>query len=272
MADHQGQLPDRGGFCLYLDEGLLTNRPCCKIKVLILMDSEQRQKILDLRSLKLTPKLIARQLGLKVSAVSAILQEEAEKKAIIQAETGELAPLDKCLMNVTCAEKFFSNNDNDDEALEKSNGSSGFGLVFISRQVKSGMFSVCTYLVDYWCLGVKDTIGPKNMNGNKYVEFIEQVYNYFPYGYQEITLQQAQEFVFGAINYAQALGFSPHRDFAQSRSHLGEWNGDCQLTFGRTGKPCYVSGPYDNARQIMKTLEKNVGIDNFDYIINPETF
>lgn len=39
------------------------------------------------------------------------------------------------------------------------------------------------------------------------------------------------------------------------------------IEFGKDGKPFYFSGPYDNAEKIIKTLETNVGIENFDYIV-----
>jgi hypothetical protein len=92
-------------------------------------------------------------------------------------------------------------------------------------------------------------------------------YQGFPDGYQEITLQQAQAIVYGAVNYATELGFKPHKDFQKTENHLGTWNGQPKLTFGRQGKPYFISGPYDNSERIMQTLRQNVGEGNFDYLV-----
>ena len=38
------------------------------------------------------------------------------------------------------------------------------------------------------------------------------------------------------------------------------------VEFGKDGKPVYAAGPNDNVAKIIKTLEKNVGDGNFEYI------
>jgi len=62
----------------------------------------------------------------------------------------------------------FENGNEDDLGF----GNNGLGLVFVARVV-SNRFQVCTYLVDYWCLGVKDAIGPYD-NSNMIVRTLEQ--------------------------------------------------------------------------------------------------
>ncbi len=226
------------------------------------MTPEQEQEILKLRALNVTPKQIARKLGLKGAEVTAFIKDQAQEAAIVRENTGELAPIDKCLVDTKCAERLLFNTPGDDLDDDQIGG---LGLVLISRKTGYNRYSVCTYLVDYWCLGLKDTLGPKELNGNKYTEFLHIAYKHFPYGYREITLEQAQEIVFGAIDYATSLGFNPHQDFEQSRIHLEEWYGPSQLNFGREGKPFFVGGPYDNSSSVINTLQKSVGEGNFDY-------
>ena len=48
------------------------------------MNPEQQQEILNLRSLNLTPKQIARKLGLRVAEVTAFIKAQAEQSAIAQ--------------------------------------------------------------------------------------------------------------------------------------------------------------------------------------------
>jgi hypothetical protein len=41
-----------------------------------------------------------------------------------------------------------------------------------------------------------------------------------------------------------------------------------QLTFGKDGKPFFISGPYDNVERIIKQLDKTAGPGNYDVVIN----
>ena len=67
--------------------------------------------------------------------------------------------------------------------------------------------------------------------------------------------------------YARGLGFEPHADFAKAGRHLGEWDGVCDLEFGRDGTPMYIEGPHDDTWRIMHTLRQNVGDGNFHYLV-----
>jgi hypothetical protein len=91
---------------------------------------------------------------------------------------------------------------------------------------------------------------------------------YYAFGRQPGALWReatgAQQVVLGAVEYARGLGFSPHADYATCAGHLGEWDGKCDITFGRDGKPTFIQGPYDNPKRILKTLRKSVGEGNFE--------
>lgn len=96
------------------------------------MTPEQEQEIVALRDRKLTPKQIARKLGLRVSEVSAFIKQQAEQTAIARAEAGELDPIVECLVNGSCLEHYFPSKtpqetEEDKEALE------GMALVSIAR-------------------------------------------------------------------------------------------------------------------------------------------
>ncbi len=225
------------------------------------MTSDLESEILALRSKRLTPKQIARKLGLKVSSVNSVIKASAEQTAITRAETGELAPVAQCLVNTNCALRLLTAQTLDEHDV------GGLGMVLVARTTGYKRFVVCTYMVDYWCLGLKDTMVEKKLNDIKYQQFLNTAYRGFPDGYQEITLEQAQAIVYGALDYAAELGFKPHKDFQKTKNHLGSWNGQPKLTFGRQGKPYFIEGPYDNGTQIMQTLRKNVGEGNFDYLI-----
>lgn len=227
------------------------------------MKSEQESEIIVLREKGLTGKQIARKLGLKASEVNRVIKANASEKAIAAVKTEELAPIARCLFNRSSAEQLLGKPEREEDEMM-----GGLGMVLVARTTGYKRFVVCSYMVDYWCLGLKDTIGIKKLNDIKYRQFLERVYQGYPEGYQEISLEQAQAIVYGAIDYAENLGFKPHKDFEKTQAHLGKWSGKPQLTFGRQGKPFYIAGPYDNSDRIMQTLKQNVGKGNFDYLVD----
>jgi hypothetical protein len=96
-------------------------------------------------------------------------------------------------------------------------------------------------------------------------------YAAYPQGWQNAPIELAQHLVFGAIDYARGLGFQPHTTFADTADQLGAWDGPPAITFGRNGKPFYLSGPHDNPYKVIKTLEQAVGSPpNFDYMITQQ--
>ncbi|MBP0000233.1 MAG: DNA-binding response regulator [Cyanobacteria bacterium SID2] len=229
------------------------------------MNSDITREILELRERKLTPKQIARKLEMKPSEVTAILKNSAVQIHKERAASGELAPIANCTVNGACYEHFFGEGPQakETEAIE---GARGLSLVFVSRSDRFERYTACTYLVDYWCLGVKDAIPPQALNGNQHAEFLQICYSGYPEGFRDITLEQARAIVFGAVDYAKELGLEPHPDFEKAKAHLGQWDGEPKLEFGRGGKPCFVSGSHDDSDKILKTLRCKVGQGKFDYI------
>ncbi|WP_421656839.1 hypothetical protein [Leptothermofonsia sp. ETS-13] len=141
-----------------------------------------------------------------------------------QLEAGELAPLERCLINENAARYFFDRpktgwlGKKKDSVLE--DGVGGLAEIFVTRMDRNN-YMVCTSLVDYWCLGVKDAFGPRKCDRFKYESLVELSYDSFEQGYREISLEQAQAIIFGAVDYAASLGLKPHRDFEQTKLHLG---------------------------------------------------
>lgn len=232
------------------------------------MNPEQEQEILALREKKLTPKQIARKMGLKVSEVTAFVKEKAEEAAIARSESGGLAPVAQCFVNADCVDALFSNDRSiGEEDLEEDSEAGGIAMVTIARSEGYNRYTVCSYLVDYWCLGVKDTLGPRKLNQSDFKQFISFSYAQFPEDAVEISLEQAQAIVFSAVEFAENLGFKPHHDFEETKAHLGEWNGEPKIECGRNGKPFYISGPFDNPEHILHKLQKNAGEGNYHYAV-----
>lgn len=237
------------------------------------MTPEQIQEIKRLRALNLSPKQIARKLGLRPAEVSHLLQGETEAVTLRPPrEQGGLAPLKHCLINENAARKLLEPKRKGWFGLRlggrgENDEADGLAQIFVAR-VRGDQYLVCSYLVDYWCLGVKNALGPRKLNRSQYEAMVKKSYTSFGQGHREISLEQAQAIILGAVEYASQLGLKPHRDFAAARSHLGEASENLPpVEFGREGKPFYVNGPHDNPKRIIAKLRETVGEGNFDYMI-----
>ncbi len=236
------------------------------------MTPEQEQAIADLRARNVAPKQIARQLGLRPAEVSAVIKAQAEQITAHRIESGELNPLFQCLVNRNCLDALLPDSLKQDPDLAPETKAdldpdSGVAVVTVTRKAGFNRLETATYLVDIWCLGVKDAAVPQILDPSTYKDFVDFAYQAFPDGTQEIPLWLAQAIVLGSVDYAARLGFQPHRDFEQARALLGEWDGQPVLNFGKDGSPYYMSGPYDDPLKVLRTLRETVGEGNFDYVI-----
>lgn len=225
------------------------------------MTPEQLEEIYRLRDRQLPPKQIARKLGLRPAEVSAAVRDRATTEAIARAERGELNPLKSCLINASAAQHLLGVRSED--GFEDS--PNGMAQIIVARQDRSQL-EMSSFLVDYWCLGVKNALGPQKITSDKFVRMARDSFNTFDEPGVEITLEQAWAVIDGAIAYANKLGFPPHEDFEQAKAILGKPPENMQaIECGKDGKPCYFSGPYDDAQAIMQQLTKAVGKGNFDF-------
>jgi hypothetical protein len=125
---------------------------------------------------------------------------------------------------------------------------------------------VVGFLLDVWCLGVKNALPPEPMAPTRLAEHRHAYFDAFE-GHVQVPAELVRALVFGAAAYARELGFDPEADFAAAAAVLGEPVGPCPIGFGRDGKPFYVIGPYDDPEAVVRTLRGTVGDDGFHYAL-----
>ncbi len=217
-------------------------------------------RVAELRRDGRTPKEIARALGLKPAEVTPLI------RAAAAAAPRQEAPLAGCWISDDWAAGLTVHGHPEWPGVHATaDGGSGLAGVLIAREHGSSV-SACGYLVDVWCLGVKDCSGPKTMDRRKLPDFVASFFSTFGQPPAAVPLELARQVVFGAVDYARGMGFEPHPDFAKCAGHLGEWNGPSDITFGRDGMPTYIQGPHDDTFRIMATLRKTVGDGNFHHL------
>ena len=145
----------------------------------------------------------------------------------------------------------------------------GLCTVTVGRQHINGNTTLGIYLVDTYCLGLKNTSVMFSKSALEYNDFLDKIFS--PHGGKEpIDYVLAHNIIFGAIAYAEDLGFKPEKDWALSEFILEEDTEDIELMdikFGKDGKPLFISGPFDNVAKITTRLEQSVGKGNFDYLM-----
>jgi hypothetical protein len=224
---------------------------------------ERLERVRLLREQGRTPKQVARALGISPAEAGRLVRAVA---AAAQAAAPE-PPLAGCWISPGWSTGL-TVGDHPGWPLREDPGGGTEGLiaVLVARGLRYGRVSVCGYLVDAYCLGVKNALGPELMDDRELRRFIRQFFSGYRGDPVEAPIELARELVFGSVEYARGLGFDPHPDFAAAAGHLGPWAGPSTIRFGKDGKPFYVFGPYDDPGSVIRTLERTVGPGNFEVL------
>ncbi len=144
----------------------------------------------------------------------------------------------------------------------------GIGEVVICRKKATGEITAGVFLVDVFCLGVKDAFLTKFPEARQ-ASMIERIFR----GQKPTSLSPAcaKKLVEGAVAYAKSLGLPPNREYEQAGRLLNGIDAgacDTTFTFGKDGKPLYIQGPYDSpafVKQVMTALSQHAGEGNYHY-------
>jgi len=145
----------------------------------------------------------------------------------------------------------------------------GSANIIVSRQHKSGNYTLAAFLVDLYCLGVKDTFYRYNISLSEYNEIKSS------YPFKLTTYNEVHNIIYGAIAYAEDLGIDPHPDFNITQYVLEEDSDDIpfiEYEFGKDGKPFLIVCSRKEENKYVSVLNKNVGEGNFDYILRADDY
>jgi len=146
----------------------------------------------------------------------------------------------------------------------------GIGNAIFSRKLPGGDIGVSVFLLDVYCLGVKNAFF-KVLPEHEYRILLQSISRHATL----VSTDPAclRKLVEEAEAYAADLGFRPHPDYLVSRLIFGEIDkAACSMAFefGKAGKPLYVSGPNDTpakSRKIIDTLTKRCGVGGAHYLV-----
>lgn len=139
----------------------------------------------------------------------------------------------------------------------------GIGHLVIAREEGKGRLVYAVFLVDVYCLGVKNAF----WGAGSMADFDEMVRRMNETQMTKSTSPAClAKIIEGAVAYAGALGFPPHPDYRHSARLLaGIDPAECdqEFTFGRDGKPFYIQGPNESPMQaqVISQRVKEAGGD-----------
>jgi hypothetical protein len=146
----------------------------------------------------------------------------------------------------------------------------GIGNILLARRLPSGMLGSAWFLADVFCLGIKDIfyreVGEAELRSR--LETMKETQELV-----EVEPTLARRLIRDAAAYAEGLGLPAAKDTPVIEAIFGDVDANAcaeTLTFGKDGRPLYVSGPYDTPariRAIGQTLEKSRGTGNWDYMV-----
>jgi hypothetical protein len=228
-------------------------------------DKELMDRVRALRARGCSPKQIARALGMRPATVTPLIQAIAAEEHADPAQPAIVG----CWVSPGWSDGLTVDGHTgwpDVDAADS--GSSGLVAVLVARDARRGKISVCGYLVDVYCLGVKNALGPRVVDDRRLVQLRRSFFDAYHTEPIAAPVELAQHLVFGAVEYARSLGFAPHPDFHRAAAHLEPWTGPSAIRFGRHGKPYFISGPYDDTAGVLNTLERSVGRDRFHFLVS----
>jgi len=151
---------------------------------------------------------------------------------------------------------------------------SGMAFILVSRRHINGNITFAAFQIDLHCLGVKDAFWSFNVSSLEVKELIKK---------QDLTMNGedpmievdyvlVHNIIYGAVEYAEELGFNPHKDFNLVKNILEEDDEHIDLMyieFGLNEVPAIYIRKEQHSKNIIAQLDRSVGQGNY-VIIDPE--
>ena len=144
----------------------------------------------------------------------------------------------------------------------------GTASLLVARTQPTDEIVFARFLVDTFCLGVRHTFYGVNVDPSQFnSDILPRLFQGEPP--TSLNVEVAHEIVYGAIEYAEGIGFRPHRSFRQTQLVLDPPDAHPRggaIEFGYKGRPVYFPSANDNQPAVLNRLVQTVGKGNFTYV------
>lgn len=143
----------------------------------------------------------------------------------------------------------------------------GMAHVIVSRVRPSGNLVMAIFLVDTFCLGVKDADYYENITTSDFEEYLNNYKNGMEL--EEISYNEAHNIIYGAMAFAEEGGIKPVKEFNPAGYILEEDTEDIPLIeydFGKNGKHFLMVNPDRKEMPYYHILKENLG-DDFEFVL-----
>lgn len=147
----------------------------------------------------------------------------------------------------------------------------GMGIALLVRRDPKGKTAIAMFLLDVYCLGVKNAAFRVNTESEA-KRWLNELYSRGD-TWVDVSPEYVRKLVEDTIVYARSLGFAPHPDNSIAQLLFGDLDAaKCTetFTFGSKGKPMFIAGPNDSPariNQIMAVLTRKLGQEGFHFLL-----
>jgi len=146
----------------------------------------------------------------------------------------------------------------------------------IARRIPGGDIAVVAFIVDVFCLGVKNSLFTVKSE-HEYQHVVKpRLTSTHGSDFESLHPSCARKLIEGAVDYASELGFSPHSDYQKDKAMFGDIDPVAcpeSYTYGHDGKPFYVSGPNESSakkKKIVEQLQERCGEGQYEFVVGME--
>lgn len=142
----------------------------------------------------------------------------------------------------------------------------GEALACVVRLHPQYTYTVGVYLIDTFCLGVKDSYWYFSIDELSFRELLER---FNTHGFSKVPYEEVHNLIYGAVAFAEEGGISPHESFRLTQYLLEEDTDDIPLIeydFGKDGKHFLCANSRMELSECLPKLQKALG-DDFMYTL-----
>lgn len=147
----------------------------------------------------------------------------------------------------------------------------GESIVLVVRRHVKETYTIGVYLIDTFCLGLKDSYYYFSIDKIDYDNLLERFRR--NESLEKISYNEAHNMIFGAIAFAEEAGITPSNSFELTQYLLEEDTEDVPLIeydYGKNGEHFLCANNRLELNRYLPLLDKNLGKGNYHYIVNDE--